>query len=128
MREPPGLTTSGPLSTPSSDPAGKYLKLATSSLGMLAIVNPVGATSFIGDCVLVLMEGGRTPQEELLARCGRFELVVESRSVLLRVVRPEYTAVIERLVGRRVVGFMSDCQADPDLECQVYVLAPADAG
>jgi uncharacterized protein YbcI len=82
-------------------------------------------TSFVGDCVLVLMEGGRTPQEELLARCGRFELVAEARSVVLRAVRAEYAAAIERLVGRRVVGFMTDCQPDPDLECQVYVLEPA---
>jgi len=82
-------------------------------------------TSFIDDCVLVLMEGGRTPQEELLARCDRFELVAQSRSVILGAVRAEYAAAIERLVGRTVIGIMADCQAEPDLECQVYVLQPA---
>jgi hypothetical protein len=35
-------------------------------------------------------------------------------------------AVIERHTGRKVVGFMSSSQQDPDLLSHVYELAPTD--
>jgi hypothetical protein len=34
--------------------------------------------------------------------------------------------VIEQATGRRVIGFMSGNQQDPDMMCEVFVLAPTD--
>jgi hypothetical protein len=40
--------------------------------------------------------------------------------------RPRFKSVIEDATGRRVVGFMSGNQQDPDMICEVFVLAPTD--
>jgi hypothetical protein len=34
--------------------------------------------------------------------------------------------VIEDATGRRVIGFMSGNQQDPDIMCEVFILAPTD--
>ena len=40
--------------------------------------------------------------------------------------RERFEAVIEGATGRRVIGFMSGNQQDPDLMCEVFVLDPSD--
>jgi hypothetical protein len=40
--------------------------------------------------------------------------------------RERFAAVIERATGRRVIGFMSGNQQDPDTMCEVFILAPTD--
>ena len=40
--------------------------------------------------------------------------------------RGRFSEVIERATGRGVIGFMSGNQQDPDLMCEVFVLAPTD--
>ena len=40
--------------------------------------------------------------------------------------RERFVAVIERATGRRVIGFMSGNQQDPDIMCEVFILAPTD--
>jgi len=42
------------------------------------------------------------------------------------VMRSRFVAVVEGATGRRVVGFMSGNQQDPDMICEVFVLAPTD--
>jgi hypothetical protein len=42
------------------------------------------------------------------------------------VMRHRFEAVIELATGRRVVGFMSGNQQDPDMICEVFVLTPTD--
>ena len=40
------------------------------------------------------------------------------------VMRERFTAVIEGATGRHVIGFMSGNQQNPDMMCEVFVLAP----
>ena len=40
--------------------------------------------------------------------------------------RSRFEDMIEEAVGRKVVGFMSGSQQDPDMMCEVFVLAPTD--
>jgi hypothetical protein len=40
--------------------------------------------------------------------------------------RQRFEAVIEDATGRRVIGFMSGNQQDPDIICEVFILAPTD--
>ena len=42
------------------------------------------------------------------------------------VMRARFVAVVEEATGRQVVGFMSGNQQDPDMICEVFVLAPTD--
>ena len=42
------------------------------------------------------------------------------------VMRERFEAVIEHATGRRVIGFMSGNQQDPDMICEVFVLTPTD--
>jgi uncharacterized protein YbcI len=34
---------------------------------------------------------------------------------------------LEKLMGRKVIGFMSDNHIDPDLAVEVFILAPVEA-
>ena len=40
--------------------------------------------------------------------------------------RDRFEPVIEHATGRRVIGFMSGNQQDPDIMCEVFILAPTD--
>ena len=40
--------------------------------------------------------------------------------------RERFVAVIEDATGRRVIGFMSGNQQDPDIMCEVFNLDPTD--
>jgi len=40
--------------------------------------------------------------------------------------RDRFDAVIEQATGRRVIGFMSGNQQEPDMMCEVFILAPTD--
>ena len=40
--------------------------------------------------------------------------------------RDRFEGVIESATGRRVIGFMSGNQQDPDIMCEVFILAPTD--
>ena len=42
------------------------------------------------------------------------------------VMRDRFEAVVENATGRKVIGFMSGNQQDPDMICEVFVLAPSD--
>jgi hypothetical protein len=40
--------------------------------------------------------------------------------------RHRFEHVVEEATGRSVIGFMSGNQQDPDMICEVFVLAPTD--
>jgi hypothetical protein len=40
--------------------------------------------------------------------------------------RERFEAVVERATGRRVIGFMSGNQQDPDIMCELFVLPPTE--
>jgi uncharacterized protein YbcI len=53
--------------------------------------------------------------------------VLHVRHRFQEVMRPQARAMIEELVGRRVIAFMSDNHLEPDMAAEVFVLeAPAD--
>jgi uncharacterized protein YbcI len=76
--------------------------------------------------VVCLMRGGFTRVERTLLEGGRTAAVIQQRMEFQEVMRDRFTAVIEDATGRRVVGFMSGNQQDPDMICEVFVLAPTD--
>jgi uncharacterized protein YbcI len=69
-----------------------------------------------------------TRGERNLVESGFHEDVLHVRHRFQDVMRPDATSMIEELVGRRVIGFMSDNHIDPDLAAEVFVLEPAADG
>jgi uncharacterized protein YbcI len=78
------------------------------------------------DLVVCLLRGGFTRVEQTLLEGGRGVAVVQQRTEFQELMRERFEAVIEHATGRRVIGFMSGNQHDPDIMCEVFILAPTD--
>ena len=78
------------------------------------------------DIVVCLLRGGFTRVEQTLLEGGRGAAVIQQRMEFQEVMRGRFVGVIEGATGRRVVGFMSGNQQDPDMICEVFVLAPTE--
>ena len=88
---------------------------------------PTRAKSYYeDDLVVCLLRGGFTRVEQTLLEGGRGSSVIQQRMEFQELMRERFEAVIERATGRRVIGFMSGNQQDPDLMCEVFILAPTD--
>jgi uncharacterized protein YbcI len=76
--------------------------------------------------VVCLRRGGFSRVEQTLLEGGRGSSVIRQRMEFQDVMRERFEAVIESATGRRVIGFMSGNQQDPDIMCEVFILAPTD--
>jgi uncharacterized protein YbcI len=81
-------------------------------------------TTFGTNAVFVVLQDTLTIGEQTLADAGEGEAVLGLRRRWQRVMQAEMSGEIERLTGRKVVGFMSDNHIDPDLAIEVFVLEP----
>ena len=107
--------------------------LTAISDGMVALLKefygrgPKRAKSYYeDDLVVCLLRGGYTRVEQTLLEGGRGSSVIQQRMEFQELMRKRFEAVIERATGRRVIGFMSGNQQDPDIMCEVFILAPTD--
>jgi len=73
-----------------------------------------------------LLRGGYSRVEQSLLEGGRGDSVVQQRMEFQELMRERFVALIEDATGRRVIGFMSGNQQDPDIMCEVFILAPTD--
>ena len=78
------------------------------------------------DLVVCLLRGGFSRVEQTLLDGGRGAAVIDQRMQFQELMRDRFEAVVEQATGRRVIGFMSGNQQDPDVMCEVFVLAPTD--
>ncbi len=78
------------------------------------------------DLVVCLLRGGFTRVEQTLFEGGHGDDVIRQRMVFQDVMRHRFEEVVQGATGRRVIGFMSGNQQDPDMICEVFVLAPSD--
>jgi uncharacterized protein YbcI len=83
-------------------------------------------TYYEDDLVVCLLRGGFSRVEQTLLEGGRGASVIQQRMEFQDVMRERFQGVIERAVGRRVIGFMSGNQQHPDIMCEVFILAPTD--
>jgi uncharacterized protein YbcI len=107
--------------------------LTAISDGMVALLKefygrgPTRAKSYfeddLGVCVL---RGGFSRVEQTLLDGGRGQAVIQQRMEFQEVMRGRFANVIEGATGQRVIGFMSGNQQDPDLMCEVFILASTD--
>ncbi len=90
-------------------------------------VGPTQAKTYYHDDIVVcVMRGGFTRVEQTLLEGGRTAAVIQQRMEFQEVMRARFSAVVEGATGRRVVGFMSGNQQEPDMICEVFVLAPTE--
>jgi uncharacterized protein YbcI len=88
---------------------------------------PERAKTYVSDDIVVcLLRGGFTPVEQTLREGGYGDAVIHQRMAFQEVMRDRFEQVVEQATGRRVVGFMSGNQQDPDMICEVFVLAHND--
>jgi uncharacterized protein YbcI len=88
---------------------------------------PTRAKSYYeDDLVVCLLRGGFSRVEQTLLEGGRGASVINQRMEFQDVMRRRFETVIEEATGRPVIGFMSGNQQDPDIMCEVFILAPTD--
>jgi uncharacterized protein YbcI len=85
-------------------------------------------TYYQDDLVVCLLRGGFTRVEQTLQNGGHAEAVFQQRMAFEAVMRDRFAAVVEHATHRRVIDFMSGNQLDPDMICEVFILAPENAG
>ena len=107
--------------------------LTAISDGMVALLKefygrgPTRAKSYYeDDLVVCVLRGGFSRVEQTLLEGGRGLAVIHQRMEFQDLMRERFEAVIEGATGQRVIGFMSGNQQDPDMMCEVFILAPTD--
>jgi uncharacterized protein YbcI len=81
-------------------------------------------TTVAENLVVILMQDTLTKAEQTLVAAGRHEDVLRVRQTFQQTIRAELVEAVEQLTGRTVAAFMSANHIDPDLACEVLVLAP----
>ena len=107
--------------------------LTAISDGMVAVLKefygrgPTRAKSYYhDDLVICLLRGGYTRVERTLWEGGRGAAVIQQRMDFQELMRERLSEVIESATGRQVIGFMSGNQQNPDIMCEVFILAGTD--
>ena len=107
--------------------------LTAVSEGLVALLKefygrgPTQAKSYYeDDLVVCVLRGGFSRVEQTLLDSGRGAAVIDQRMAFQELMRDRFEAVIEDATGRRVIGFMSGNQQDPDMMCEVFMLSPTD--
>jgi len=87
---------------------------------------PVTAkTELVGEDLLVCVLGGvYTDVEKVMIELQQQTIVAQTRSAFQLAMQDRFISEVETLSGRRVIAFMSDSNVGPDLEIEVFVLAP----
>ena len=83
-------------------------------------------THMVNDTVVCILKGGFTTVERTLIDTGDVESVLRVRSSFQHAMEGEFRKVIEEETGRKVIAYMSQVHADPDLAVELFVLEPVD--
>jgi uncharacterized protein YbcI len=126
------LVSVNPRNTPTK-PQNHGDVLTAISDGMVALLKefygrgPTRAKSYYeDDLVVCVLRGGFSRVEQTLLEGGRGTAVIQQRMEFQELMRERFEAVIEKATGRRVIGFMSGNQQEPDMMCEVFMLDPSD--
>jgi uncharacterized protein YbcI len=84
---------------------------------------PTKARTYLNDeCVLVLLREGHTVSEETMFQSGSARGVAQNRVDISEALREPLMQIVEHHTGRKVEGFLSSSQQNPDLLDFVFVL------
>jgi uncharacterized protein YbcI len=83
-------------------------------------------TTMRGDDLLACLLGDiYTDVEKTMIELQHTQTVHETRSTFQQATKHRFVSAVERLSGRQVIGFISTHHVGPDLEVELFVLAPA---
>jgi uncharacterized protein YbcI len=86
---------------------------------------PTRSKSYLLDDVLIcVMQDVLTVVERTLAEAGEQEQVRDTRLVFADAMRDRFTVEVERIVGRRVLGFTSQVLVTRDVAIEMFLLNP----
>jgi uncharacterized protein YbcI len=91
---------------------------------------PVTAKSLmLGDDLIACVLGGvYTDVEKTMIEIQRSTIVQETRNAFQDAMQDKFIKAVEELSGRRVLAFMSNHHVGPDIEIELFFLAPARPG
>jgi uncharacterized protein YbcI len=82
-------------------------------------------TLLLGDDLLACILGGvYTDVEKTMIELQRSTIVQETRNAFQTAMQDRFIAAVERLSGRNVLAFISNHHVGPDIEIELFVLAP----
>jgi uncharacterized protein YbcI len=115
----------------SESPANLTVELAEVTTGMVSLhrrfygKGPTKAKTYaVNDTVVCVLEGGFTTVERTLINEDDVEAVLQIRRSFQSAMEHYFTEVVEQAVGRKVIAYMSQIHADPDLAVELFVLEP----
>lgn len=119
------LTAEPSVSSPSLEISNGLSRLHKQYVGR----GPTNArTTIDGDLVVSLLEGGYTRAEQTLEENDKADLVAAGRLGLQDAMRQAMIDVVEDVLGRRVLSFMSANDLRQNLQVEVFVLERSGAG
>jgi uncharacterized protein YbcI len=111
---------------------GLGVELAEVTKGMISLhrrfygKGPTKAKTYaVNDTVICVLEGGFTTVERTLIAERRVDAVLQVRRSFQRAMERQFTEVVENTLGRKVIAYMSQIHADPDLAVELFVLEPS---
>ena len=110
---------------------GLGVELAEVTKGMVSLhrrfygKGPTKAKTYaVNDTVICVLEGGFTTVERTLIDEHDVEAVLQVRRSFQRAMEHHFTEIVEEALGRKVIAYMSQIHADPDLAVELFVLEP----
>ena len=111
---------------------GLGVELAEVTKGMISLhrrfygKGPTKAKTYaVNDTVICVLEGGFTTVERTLIEEHDVEAVLQVRRSFQRAMEDNFTEVVESALGRKVIAYMSQIHAEPDLAVELFVLEPS---
>ena len=84
------------------------------------------STHYSGPDVIVSILGNSlSPVERSMRDIGEQQRLRDIRVMLQHATEPQFREAVERITGRRVIGFMSGIDVEHDLSSEVFTLQPA---
>ena len=81
-------------------------------------------TYAINDTILCILKGGFTTVERTLVADGKIDEVERIRRSFQKTMKERFIEVIESTLDRKVLGYMSQINADPDIAIELFLLEP----
>ena len=77
------------------------------------------------DVLVVVLEQSMTTAERNLAALGEHERLRDARMFFQYAMESEFRAIVERILGRRTVAFVSGMDTHEDVSVELFTLEPA---
>jgi uncharacterized protein YbcI len=85
-------------------------------------------TKMLDDDLLACVLGGvYTDVEKTMIELERAPLVRDTRSAFQNAMQHKFIDAVQRLSGRAVTAFISDSHVGPDIEIELFMLAPSES-